>query len=294
MDNKIDIEIEKVWNIELSMLDELDRVCKQLNLNYYLDSGTLLGAVRNNGFIPWDDDIDVVMFRKDYDKLLEYGSDMFSEPFFFQSPYTDIEYYRGHSQLRMNNTTSILPDEEFRVKFHQGIFLDIFPLDGIPQDPEIRSDLFKKKERLWDIINGIAYPLWSSPVECFKEKTIAMLRRIKYGSLIRLYDEYVDLCKQFEESEYVEKLTQRHSEDKIVRIKKEWYSETVMYRFEGKEYPIPNGYDDILKAFYGEDYMTPQKKDSLHGKTILYTDISYKEIIKEHRMNKRGMRYESK
>ena len=128
---KVSSEMKKVWNVELELLKKLDEVCKKNNLRYFGDSGTLLGAVRHNGFIPWDDDIDVVMLREDYDKLIEIGNKEFNDPFFLQSAYSDTGYYREHAQLRNSNTSGILVYEGNSVEFNQGIFLDIFPLDEI-------------------------------------------------------------------------------------------------------------------------------------------------------------------
>ena len=79
---KVSPKREKVWKIELDILMELDRICRKFGLRYFLDSGTLLGAVRHKGFIPWDDDIDLLMPRKDYDKLIEIASQELSFPYY--------------------------------------------------------------------------------------------------------------------------------------------------------------------------------------------------------------------
>ena len=128
---KVSAKMKKVWKKELEMLDELSRVCKKHHLKWFLIGGSLIGAVRHNGFIPWDDDVDVALFRDDYNKLLKLAKTEFKDPFFFQTPYTD-KLYRGHAQLRYNGTTAILP-EEINRSHHQGIFIDIFPFDEYPK-----------------------------------------------------------------------------------------------------------------------------------------------------------------
>ena len=122
-------QMKKVWAVELDLLAEFDRVCKKYNISYSLDSGSLLGAIRHKGFIPWDDDIDIIITRPNYNKLLDIvlKNNEFKEPYFFQCAYTDKNYIRGHAQLRNSDTTGILKSEvNCDCVFNQGIFIDIF------------------------------------------------------------------------------------------------------------------------------------------------------------------------
>ena len=139
----IDRKRKELWAIELDMLYELDRVCNKLNVQYFLDGGTLLGAARDGHIIPWDDDIDVSMLRKDYDVFLHEAPKEFEPPFFLQTGYTEKNYFRGHCQLRRSDTCAILPGELGKVYYNQGIFLDIFVLDELfpEQTEELCSDL---------------------------------------------------------------------------------------------------------------------------------------------------------
>ena len=120
---------KEIWAVELDLLHELDRVCKKHGLTFFADSGTMLGAIRHKGFIPWDDDIDVAMMRDEYEQLCKIAGEEFSYPYFFQTEYTDHGTLRGHAQLRNSMTTAVLKDENHtQYPFNQGIFIDIFPL----------------------------------------------------------------------------------------------------------------------------------------------------------------------
>ena len=151
-------ERKEIWQVELDLLNKLYEVCKKNNIKFYADAGTLLGAVRHKGFIPWDDDMDVAMFREDYEKLIGIAKKgEFEEPYFLQSAYTEKGYARGHAQLRNSNTTAIIKSEKDICKFNQGIFIDIFVLDGVSQDKEFLSKQKKKVEFLNRIICGKMY-----------------------------------------------------------------------------------------------------------------------------------------
>lgn len=124
-------ELDCIKQAELSALIEFDRICKKYNLKYSLIYGTLLGAIRHKGFIPWDDDIDVCMLRADYEKFREIVSDEISEGFFYQSHKTDPEYYHLFDKIRVDET---IYKENYLAKhnIHHGVYIDIFPFDNIP------------------------------------------------------------------------------------------------------------------------------------------------------------------
>lgn len=147
-------KMKKVWAVELDLLNEFMRVCKKYNITYYADAGTSLGAVRHKGFIPWDDDIDVMMFRDQYQKLCKIAKKEFKHPYFFQTEDTDPGSLRGHAQLRNSLTTGILQCElAGKWGYNQGIFLDIFPIDSIPDDDEIFSKMQKSLSNKRTAIN---------------------------------------------------------------------------------------------------------------------------------------------
>ena len=127
-------DFRKLQLLELEMLVELDRVCRANGITYQIWAGTQLGAVRHKGFIPWDDDIDIYLLREDYDRLMTL-SDSFLEPYFLQNVYTDHYFSRPFARLRNSNTTGFVTQIE-RYEANRGIFIDLFPIDGICDEPE--------------------------------------------------------------------------------------------------------------------------------------------------------------
>lgn len=122
--------LKKTQKAELYLLNEFDKVCRQNGLTYFLDSGTALGAIRHGGFIPWDDDIDVGMPRKDYNRFLEIGQQLLPTDIFLQTRQTDKGYWRNAAKLRLKGT--IFPERNDVAYQYNGIFIDIFPFDNIP------------------------------------------------------------------------------------------------------------------------------------------------------------------
>lgn len=153
-------DIKEVWAIEIDLLMQLDEVCKKHNLKYYITDGTMLGTVRHKGFIPWDDDIDVTMFRDDYEKLLKVAETEFKYPYFLQTEYSDPGCLRGHAQLRNSATTGILKTEEGKFKFNQGLFLDVFVMDNVIDDKKLYEQQKKDAEKYRK--RAVKYARWST------------------------------------------------------------------------------------------------------------------------------------
>lgn len=143
----IDAKKKRLWAALLDLLAEFDRVCRAHNIKYSIDGGTILGKGRHGGIIPWDDDIDVIMFRSEYEKLRLVAPDEFKHPYFLQTMQSDPEAVRGHALLRNSGMTAILKTELCNGKavyktYNQGLFLDIFILDAIPDDLGARERYF--------------------------------------------------------------------------------------------------------------------------------------------------------
>ena len=283
--------MKRVWAVELDLLAKLMDVCAKNNILFWADAGTILGAVRHKGFIPWDDDIDIIMLRKDYDKLCKIASKEFTHPYFFQTEKTDRGSLRGHAQLRNTETTAILEVEKnYKYKFNQGIFTDIFPLDNLFKN-EIDLDkqckeisLLRKKyiryshwtkERyvtpnslIKKILKGLAFYLINPFVKAFFDP----------HKIYKKYEEELSKCKD-ESSEKVAKLALGNFEKRRI-WKRENLKEAIYMPFEMLKIPLPCGYINILNTFYG-DWQNYKIATSTHGKVFFDTERTYKYYIYE-------------
>lgn len=276
-------ETKKVWEVELEITKHILDVCRRHNLKIWADWGTLLGAVREKGFIPWDDDIDLMMMRDDYEKLIRLADSEFRHPFFLQSFHTDKQYYRGHAQVRYDGTTAILPDD-INQPFHQGIFVDIFVYDNIPDD----------KGRKWEkAIHNAKWALKCLQTAYYKRFDIKKpVTTVKFliartacmflgpGNIYRFYERQFTKWNSLESRAIACPAYDYRQIERETKLK-EWYRETLFFPFENIEIPVPGKFDEVLRVIYGQNYMKPCKAPSGHGEIILYAEKSYIDVLQE-------------
>lgn len=277
---RITRQMKEVWAVELDLLSEFQRVCKKNNLTYFADSGTLIGAIRHKGFIPWDDDIDLVMPRDDYNKLQSIASKEFIFPYFWQDAYSEEDIYlRAHSQLRNSNTTAIIEGDE-NLNINKGIFIDIFPIDVIPEPNSIKFKSYISKIKLaWRLLCDIEY---NSQKHTVKGKAFHFFASVivnKYNFKSR-FKQYERLCSKYNstDNEYVSYIA--YSKGKRKHLwKRSWFKNSESVKFEFTEINVPVGYDERLRTEYG-DYMKPSEAPTAHGDVCFDTNSSYKEVEK--------------
>lgn len=263
----ISAAMKQVWACQLELFEEFSRVCDKYKLRFWVDSGTLLGAVRHKGYIPWDDDLDVAMFREDYDKLVSIAQCEFQKPYVFQTAYSEPQFVRGHAQLRDSRTTAIIPYELYK-DFNQGIFIDVFVMDYVPEDEKEKRRQGHRASMLRDKLELRSNPLIYSAGSLYNLYR-AIKYRLKYPtrkSVVDLYRRYEDTfrCNKGSDCPFVAFTAWVYTD---IRRDKHVFDETVYLDFEYLKVPVPKGYDKLLTVKYG-DYMKPSHIPNDHGEVI--------------------------
>lgn len=254
--------MNELQQIEIGILEQLNSICKKYEIRYFLAYGTALGAVRHKGFIPWDDDVDVVMFREDYNKFCSLPAEAFPKELFLQTVYTDVEYPFPFAKLRKKNTAYVEQGME-KIKMHHGIFIDIFPLDYIPKKKVCQFMQRFWAEYLWILmakgrIQGGAKKLLVNILNlgCKENKT-------KYIQRIRRAEKRVE-CSSEENSGKLALMTYGGRASYTIEYFMETDFDTIYMEFEGQEYPMMSGYDNFLSTSYGDYMQIPPENERVH------------------------------
>lgn len=237
---------------ELDILRAFAGVCERLGLRYYLVGGTLLGAVRHGGFIPWDDDIDVAMPREDYDRFARIAQAELGPNYFYQSPDTDPHYFLTYAKIRKKGT--FFYEERFRdARFEQGVFIDIFPLDFCPPRGPVCHLLFNTLA----VMNYRGQVDSGEPYRPYKELSgklgYAFLRLYSPRGLVRARRRLLRLSRRLSDSRTLASYAGAYSYRGEI-FPEEWFGAPCMLRFEGKDMAAPQESGRLLTQLYG-DYM---------------------------------------
>ena len=247
-------ETQSLRKIELELLQDFVSVCGQLNLRYFMVQGTLLGAVRHGGFIPWDDDIDVGMLREDYEVFLAHAQSLLPKEVFLQTHETDPEYMHCFAKLRRDGTIFMEQTQQGR-NIHHGIYLDVFPFDYYP-DNSICAMIYDLKKLLIRYRIRTVYYIPSdntwTPVNLFR-RLLKIIARLIYSTPEKAFDAQERLYASATKGK--RRINNGSPWGKRECVPSAWLDSTVPLVFEGHTLLGPKAYDKYLRHAYGE-YMT--------------------------------------
>lgn len=250
------MQLDKIHALELKIAVEFKRICEKNEIPYFLIGGTLLGAVRHGGFIPWDDDMDIGMLRQDYERFLEACKQDLDPAFFLQTWDTDPEYPFSYGKLRLNGTECVEVFAEHNRSEHKGLFVDIFPFDNVPDDPKEQ----KKQEKRYFLCKRL---LWIKKGMGINMKQQSAKQKVRYY-LFKLFAcmfRYEDIKAYYRkmQTKYNYLHTQKVVTDGSYGYVKEslernWTTDLEQITFESEQFLACKDYVAYLEHLYG-DYM---------------------------------------
>lgn len=262
-----ELTIQEERNVIIEILDFVDKICKENNIKYCLAFGTLLGAVRHDGFIPWDDDIDIHLKRSDYEKL----KDIFKNNSFeyeFLDFETDPKYPLFFGKISDKRTKYVFQNKTLG-SYDLGMNIDVFPLEEVSSEIESKAILKKLKNhgnlscfKSYKVING--------------DGILKNTAKLIIGSLFCWVNTYKnnlrvkEIFKRIKGNDYLFS----YCEYTLDKYGYDWFDETIPHLFEGKEYQIPKKYDLVLKQNFGDYMQLPpiEKRISTHVYNAYWRD----------------------
>ena len=247
-------DIREIQQMELGIMEYIHEVCQKIGVKYFLAYGSLIGAVRHKGFIPWDDDMDICMLREDYEKLQDYLIANPDERYEVMSYKNNLNYVYPFMKVQDNQT--YLLEEDVRIDSNMGIYVDIFPVDGYEDDSVFKDKmtrLIKKRQLSCYTFKGITNTksLLNSLIRYISVIIFYFTNTNKY---IRGIDELAK-SRKVDDYELVDYLIYKDMNKPV--WKREWLKQTIMGVFEGKEFMIPKNYHEILTSDYGDYTQLP-------------------------------------
>lgn len=254
-------ELRRMQLVQLDMLCEIDRICKKCDIKYNIIAGTLLGAVRHKGYIPWDDDADTAMLREEYNKFrTACETELDKSKYFFEDHVTTKGYRWGFGRLMRKDTLYVRAGQE-HMPYTQGVFVDVFPLDGVPNNYVLRClhcfKCFCIRKIMWSAVGRIA------DKRAFMRVWFSLLYKIPEKTLFNIYEKFIEKSNR-KNTEYVRILT-FPTPNKTYGYKRKWYEKSAPIEFEGKIFDGIADYDEYMTFKFG-DYMQlpPQEQRTGH------------------------------
>lgn len=256
--------IEEIQQALQILLEEFDRICAKLSIPYVLFAGTMLGAVRHQGFIPWDDDLDVIMLREDYDRFLREAEGVLNkERFFLQKEFSE-HWPMFFSKLRLNGTTCLEKYHPKDHRAHQGVYMDIFPCDNAAGSNLGRRVQFYASK----VVIAKALDTRGYDTDSRKKKLFMVFCRILPGK------PFLKLTKGIgRKTELVHSFLGGSSSFAKSVYPRSCFENRQEAAFEGRFYPIPANYDCLLRILYGNYLRLPPLDERACKQHVILTDL---------------------
>lgn len=269
--------LHQIWETEQEILDVINQVCSDNGLCYSLAYGSLIGALRHKGFIPWDDDIDLIMPREDYEQLLKIWNKSAPEGYIIQNIHTDPDFTQNFTKIRKDHTTFLQTEDERNLKYHKGIFVDIFPGDRVAP-----GKLGRKTQYLASAINL----LYSRGHTSKNDGVIGLVEKV----LLSIPKNWQILYRNLAEK-WVRKWNGNSSAQYVFASTLEFsrkyhpsslFTDMQTIEFNGKVYQCVRDADAMLRSDYGDYLQLPPVNDRTwkHNPILVDFHHNYEELIK--------------
>ena len=265
--------LRRVQLTQLEIAREIKRVCEENDIRFFLLGGTYLGAVRHQGFIPWDDDMDLGMLRGEYEKFCRIAPEKLGPDYCLQTWYTEPNYGLPFGKV-MKRGTVYLESKKSRRLQENGIYVDIFPFDSVPQDLQQRQKLAKHLLRLYRLrLMKCGYKPWMEEDKVLWHKRLGYLfyqfQALFCGkqALARDYDALAEAQPD------TDTVSEQSGMAQPLYVRREWCEDLVSYTFEGEQFPAPRAYDEFLTVYYGDYMQLPPEDQRENRHQIVQVDF---------------------
>lgn len=257
-------ELKKLQEIQMELIAEVDRICKKCNIRYNMVGGTMLGAIRHKGYIPWDDDADIGFLREEYEKFREACKTELDHEKFYMQDLRDTKGYRwGYGKLRRRGTEFIRLNQE-KMPYGMGISIDLMPFDNVPDGALAKRWHFLRcyiyRKFFWSRIGKDTAKHW------WQRLVFRLMDLVTMEYLVANFSSFIEQCRQYGKTELVRILTfPTPKGEGFFGYERRWYEELAEYPFEQMNLPGAEDYDGYLKVKYGS-YMElpPENKRKVH------------------------------